>query len=152
MQRIMPCLWFDKEAEEAAKFYTSIVRNSKILTTARYGKAAAEVSGQPEDSVMTVTFELDGYEFMALNGGPMFTFSPATSFMIHCQTQEEIDELWAKLSEGGAEEQCGWLKDRYGVSWQIVPALLDEIAQQDDPEAWERAMKAMLPMKKLDLE
>jgi predicted 3-demethylubiquinone-9 3-methyltransferase (glyoxalase superfamily) len=152
MQRIAPCLWFDKKAEEAAKFYVSIFKNSKIDTIARYGEEGAKVSGMPKGTVMTVTFQLDGQEFMALNGGPQFTFSPAISFMVNCKTQQEIDELWEKLSEGGAKEVCGWLRDKYGVSWQIVPTVLGEMMKDKDTEKTERVMKAMLQMKKLDIE
>jgi predicted 3-demethylubiquinone-9 3-methyltransferase (glyoxalase superfamily) len=121
MQKITPHLWFDNNAEEAAKFYTSIFKNSKIIDIAHYGESAAEVSGRPKETIMTVTFELEGQRFMALNGGPVFKFSPAISFFVNCQTQEEVDDLWDKLSEGGEKEQCGWLKDKFGVSWQIVP-------------------------------
>ncbi|HEY2924401.1 MAG TPA: VOC family protein [Candidatus Eisenbacteria bacterium] len=152
MQKIAPCLWFDKKAEEAAKFYVSIFKNSKIGAISRYGEEGAKVSGMPKGTVMTVTFQLDGQEFMALNGGPQFTFSPAISFMVNCKTQQEIDELWEKLSEGGAKEVCGWLRDKYGVSWQIVPTVLGEMMQDKDTEKTERVMKAMLQMKKLDIE
>ncbi len=132
MQKIIPFLWFDDKAEEAVKFYTSVFKNSKIGNVTRYGDAGAEVSGRPKGTVMTVTFELEGEEFIALNGGPHFTFSPAISFVVNCETQEEVDELWEKLSEGGEKEQCGWLKDKYGVSWQIVPAALGEMMQDKD--------------------
>jgi predicted 3-demethylubiquinone-9 3-methyltransferase (glyoxalase superfamily) len=151
MQPITPFLWFDDQAEEAANFYVSIFKNSKIGTVARYGEAGAEVSGRPKSTVMTVTFQLNGQEFMALNGGPQFTFSPAISFMVNCETQEEVDELWDKLSAGGSQEQCGWLKDQYGVSWQIVPTTLGELMQDQDAAKAERVMKAMLHMKKLDI-
>jgi predicted 3-demethylubiquinone-9 3-methyltransferase (glyoxalase superfamily) len=151
MQPITPFLWFDDQAEEAANFYVSIFKNSKIGTVARYGEAGAEVSGRPKSTVMTVTFQLNGQEFMALNGGPQFTFSPAISFMVNCETQEEVDELWDKLSTGGSQEQCGWLKDQYGVSWQIVPTALGELMQDQDAAKAERVMKAMLHMKKLDI-
>jgi predicted 3-demethylubiquinone-9 3-methyltransferase (glyoxalase superfamily) len=151
MQPIAPFLWFDDQAEEAANFYVSIFKNSKIGTVARYGEAGAEVSGRPKSTVMTVTFQLNGQEFMALNGGPQFTFSPAISFMVNCETQEEVDELWDKLSAGGSQEQCGWLKDQYGVSWQIVPTALGELMQDQDAAKAERVMKAMLHMKKLDI-
>jgi predicted 3-demethylubiquinone-9 3-methyltransferase (glyoxalase superfamily) len=151
MQPITPFLWFDDQAEEAANFYVSIFKNSKIGTVARYGEAGAEVSGRPKSTVMTVTFQLNGQEFMALNGGPQFTFSPAISFMVNCETQEEVDELWDKLSAGGSQEQCGWLKDQYGVSWQIVPTALGELMQDQDAAKAERVMKAMLHMKKLDI-
>ena len=121
MQKITPCLWFDDKAEEAAKFYVSIFKNSKLGKITRYGEAGAEVSGRPKGSVMTVTFETRGQEFMALNGGPHFKFTEAISFLVNCETQEEIDEMWEKLSAGGEKGQCGWLKDKYGLSWQIVP-------------------------------
>jgi predicted 3-demethylubiquinone-9 3-methyltransferase (glyoxalase superfamily) len=152
MQKITPCLWFNDNAEEAVNFYTSIFKNSKIKTIARYGDAGAEASGRPKGTVMTVTFELDGQEFMALNGGPHFTFSPAVSFMANCTTQAELDELWEKLSEGGTTEQCGWLRDKYGVSWQIVPTVIEAMFQDRDPEKTERVMKAILQMEKIDIE
>jgi len=148
---MIPCLWFDGKAEEAAKFYVSTFRNSKIGSIARYGEEGAEVSGKPKGTVMTVTFRLDGQEFMALNGGPQFTFSPAISFLVNCETQREVDRLWKKLSEGGEEGQCGWLKDKYGVSWQIIPTALGVMLQDKDVEKSERVMKAMLQMKKIDL-
>jgi predicted 3-demethylubiquinone-9 3-methyltransferase (glyoxalase superfamily) len=152
MQKITPDLWFDNNAEEAAKFYTSIFKNSKIIHIARYGEAAAKVSGRPKGTVMTVIFELEGQRFMALNGGPIFKFSPAISFLVNCETQEEVDELWEKLSEGGEKEQCGWLKDKYGVSWQIVPNALGEMLQDKDAKKSERVMEAMLQMKKIDID
>jgi predicted 3-demethylubiquinone-9 3-methyltransferase (glyoxalase superfamily) len=152
MQKITPDLWFDNSAEEAAKFYTSIFKNSKIIHIARYGEAAAKVSGRPKGTVMTVIFELEGQRFMALNGGPIFKFSPAISFLVNCETQEEVDELWEKLSEGGEKEQCGWLKDKYGVSWQIVPNALGEMLQDKDAKKSERVMEAMLQMKKIDID
>lgn len=132
-------------------FYVSIFKNSKIGIITHYGEEGAEASGRPKGTVMTVTFQLDGQEFMALNGGPQFTFSPAISFLVNCETQEEVDELWEKLSEGGEKEQCGWLKDKYGVSWQIVPTVLGEMMQDKDAEKSERVMKAMLQMKKIDI-
>lgn len=150
MQKIAPFLWFDDNAEEAVNFYISIFKNSRIVHVARYGEAGAQVSGRPEGTVMTVAFELEGQAFVALNGGPLFTFSPAISFVVNCGTQKEIDELWEKLSEGGASEQCGWLKDRYGVSWQIVPAVIGEL--MSDPAKGERVMKALLQMSKIDME
>ena len=147
MQRISACLWFDGQAEDAAKFYTSIFKHSKIGTVTRYG----EVGPGPKGTVMTVTFELDGQEFMALNGGPEFTFNEAVSFIVHCDTQEEIDEFWEKLSVGGRTVQCGWLKDQFGVSWQIVPAVLGELMRDGDPDKTNRVMKAILGMVKLDI-
>jgi predicted 3-demethylubiquinone-9 3-methyltransferase (glyoxalase superfamily) len=150
-RRITPFLWFDENAEEAAKFYVSVFRNSRIVNIAHYGEAGAAASGRPKGSVMTVSFTLDGQEFVALNGGPVFTFSPAISFAVGCKTQKEIDELWEKLSEGGEELECGWLKDRYGVAWQIMPAALVEMMDDSDPERSERVMQAMLQMKKLDI-
>jgi predicted 3-demethylubiquinone-9 3-methyltransferase (glyoxalase superfamily) len=151
MQKITPCLWFDDKAEEAAKFYVSIFKNSKLGYITRYGEAGAEVSGRPKGSVMTVTFEIEGQEFVALNGGPHFKFSEAISFMVKCETQQEIDEMWEKLSQGGEKGQCGWLKDKYGLSWQIVPPVLSEMLQDKDTKKSERVMKAMLQMKKLDI-
>ncbi len=152
MQKITPCLWFDDKAEEAVNFYVSIVGNSKIGSIARYGEEGAAVSGRPKGSVMTVSFSLGGQEFLALNGGPQFSFSPAVSFIINCETQDEIDILWKKLSDGGAVEQCGWLRDRYGVSWQIVPAVLGEMMQDKDTARSERVMKALLGMIKIDIQ
>jgi predicted 3-demethylubiquinone-9 3-methyltransferase (glyoxalase superfamily) len=152
MQKFTPCLWFDDKAEEAANFYTNIFKNSAIETINHYGEAGAEVSGRPQGTVMTVTFQLDGQEFMALNGGPHFTFSPAISFIVNCQTQEELDELWEKMSEGGKKQQCGWLRDKYGLSWQIVPAVVGEMLQDEEPEKAERVMKAVLNMGKIDIE
>jgi predicted 3-demethylubiquinone-9 3-methyltransferase (glyoxalase superfamily) len=152
MQKIVPHLWFDNQAEEAVEYYVSIFKNSKIDDVARYGKAGAEASGMPEGSVMTITFQLEGQDFMALNGGPVFTFSPAISLLVNCDTQEEVDELWEKLSEGGEEQPCGWLQDKYGVSWQIVPTILGELMRDEDPDKVERVVKAFLPMKKLDIQ
>ena len=148
MQKITPCLWFDNQAEEAAKFYASIFKNSKIGNMTRYGEAGAKVSGRPKGSVMTVTFEIEGQEFVALNGGPHFTFSEAISFMVKCETQKEIDEMWEKLSQGGEKGQCGWLKDQYGLSWQIVSPVWDEMLRDKDVKKSERVMKAMLQMTK----
>jgi len=150
-QKITPCLWFDDQAEEAINFYVSVFPNSMIETVTRYGPAGAQASGRPEGTVMTILFQLDGQEFLALNGGPVFTFSPAISFMVNCRTQEEIDDLWEKLSEGGEIQQCGWLQDRYGMSWQIVPTVLGEMLKDKDAEKGERVMKAMLQMKKIDI-
>lgn len=151
MQRITPFLWFDDKAEEAAAFYTSIFKNSKIKTIVRYGDSGAEVTGRPKGTVMTVAFQLDGQEFVALNGGPQFKFTEAVSFVVNCQTQEEVDEYWKKLSDGGQEVQCGWLKDKYGLSWQIVPTILSEMVSDPDPKKADRVMKAMLQMKKIDI-
>ncbi len=151
MQKITPCLWFDNQGEEAANFYVSIFKNSKILDVARYGEAGAQASGRPRGTVMTITFQLEGHEFMALNGGPVFSFSPAISLVVNCAMQEELDRLWEKLSEGGEIEQCGWLKDKYGVSWQIVPAILGQMMSDPDPEKSNRVMKALLQMKKMDI-
>src|SRR5919109_2928546 len=152
MQKITPCLWFDDKAEEAVNFYASVFKNSKIKDITRYGEAGAKAAGRPKGTVMTVTFELEGQEFMALNGGPVFKFSPAISLMVHCETQEELDELWEKLSSGGEKGQCGWLTDKYSVSWQIVPAVLGEMLQDKDAERSERVMGALLQMNKLDIE
>ena len=151
MQKITPCLWFDNQAEEAAKFYASIFKNSKIGHMTPYGEAGAKVSGRPKGSVMTVTFEIEGQEFVALNGGPHFTFSEAISFMVKCETQKEIDEMWEKLSQGGEKGQCGWLKDKYGLSWQIVSPVWDEMLRDKDVKKSERVMKAILQMTKPDI-
>jgi predicted 3-demethylubiquinone-9 3-methyltransferase (glyoxalase superfamily) len=151
MQKITPCLWFDNQAEEAAKLYVSIFKNSKIGNMTRYGDAGAEVSGRPKGSVMTVTFEIEGQEFVALNGGPHFTFSEAISLMVKCDTQMEIDEMWEKLSQGGEKVQCGWLKDKYGLSWQIVSLVWDEMLRDKDARKSERVMKAILQMTKPDI-
>ena len=152
-QKITPCLWFDDQAEEAARFYTGIFKNSKIVKTSRYTEAGQEIHGRPPGSVMTVSFELDGQAFTALNGGPVFKFNEAISFQINCDTQEEVDHYWSKLSAGGDEkaQQCGWLKDKYGVSWQVVPTILPEMLKDPDPAKAARAMEAMLQMKKLDI-
>lgn len=152
-QKITPHLWFEDNAEEAAKFYTSNFKNSRIIDITHYGESAAEISERPKGTVMTVRFELEGQQFMALNGGPVFKFSPAISFLVSCETQEEVDYFWEKLSEGGGEkEQCGWLRDKFGVSWQIVPRVLGEMVQDKDARKSERAIKAMLQMKKLDIQ
>ncbi len=152
MNRITPCLWFDENAEEAANFYASLFPNSKILSVARYGDAGAEASGQKKGKVMTVNFRLAGQEFLALNGGPIFKFTEAISFIVNCETQDEVDRFWERLSEGGEEGQCGWLKDRYGVSWQIVPTVLPELLMDKETGKSERVMQAMLQMKKLDIQ
>jgi predicted 3-demethylubiquinone-9 3-methyltransferase (glyoxalase superfamily) len=148
MQKITPFLWFDDRAEEAAHFYTSIFKNSKILNVARYGEAGPG----PKGTVMTVTFQLEGQEFIALNGGPLYTFSPAMSLFVSCETQAEVDELWEKLTAGGSDMQCAWLKDKFGVSWQIVPKVLMELMQDKDPVKSQRVFKAMLRMTKIDIE
>jgi predicted 3-demethylubiquinone-9 3-methyltransferase (glyoxalase superfamily) len=146
-QRITPFLWFDTQAEEAANFYVSIFPNSKIVSTARYGDAGPGAKG----SVMTVGFELDGLSFTALNGGPQHKFTEALSLVVHCETQAEVDHYWSKLSAGGKEVACGWLKDKYGLSWQIVPNALIELIQDKDPVRSQRVMAAMLQMKKIDI-
>lgn len=147
MQRIMPCLWFDGRAEEAAEFYTSIFRDSKVGKIARYGEGGPGTPG----SVMTVTFEIAGQEFLGLNGGPQFQFSPAISFVVHCKNQRQVDYYWDRLIEGGAPSQCGWLTDKFGVSWQIIPNALPKMLRDKDPERARRVMTAMLPMVKLDV-
>jgi predicted 3-demethylubiquinone-9 3-methyltransferase (glyoxalase superfamily) len=147
MQKITPFLWFDGKAEEAAKFYTSIFKNSKIVTINRYPKG----SPAPEGMAMTAQFLLEGQEFVALNGGPQFSFTPAISFVVNCETQKEVDEYWEKLSAGGEEHQCGWLKDKFGVSWQIVPTVLVKLLSDPDAGRAQRAMAAMLKMKKIDI-
>jgi predicted 3-demethylubiquinone-9 3-methyltransferase (glyoxalase superfamily) len=147
MQKITPFLWFNDQAEEAMNFYTAIFKNSKISSVSRYGEGGPG----PQGSVMTATFELDGQEFMALNGGPLFTFTEAISFFVNCETQAEVDELWGKLTEGGEESQCGWLKDKFGLSWQIVPSVLGELLNDPDAEKAGRVMNAMLQMKKIDI-
>jgi len=147
MQKITPFLWFDSQAEEAANFYTSIFKNSKLGTVSRYGEAGPG----PKGSVMLVTFELDGEEFMALNGGPLFKFTEAISLSVNCQTQDEVDELWEKLSAGGEKGRCGWLKDKYGLSWQINPTVLGEMLNDKDAEKANRVMQAMLQMDKIDV-
>jgi predicted 3-demethylubiquinone-9 3-methyltransferase (glyoxalase superfamily) len=148
MPEITACLWFDTEGEEAAKFYTSVFPNSKVVDVAYYGSAGP----RPEGTVMTVSFELDGHKFVALNGGPDFTFSEAISFQVDCKTQAEVDSFWSKLSEGGEEGPCGWLKDKFGLSWQIVPARLTELLGDPDRERSQRVMAAMLNMKKIELD
>lgn len=151
MQKITPFLWFDSQAEEAVNFYVSVFKNSRILSMQRYGPEAAEVSGRPKGSVMTVSFLLDGQEFVALNGGPVYKISPAISFVVNSETQEEVDEYWEKLTAGGEEVQCGWLTDKFGVSWQIVPSQLDKLLSDPDPVKSGRVMQAMLQMKKIDI-
>ena len=152
MQRITPFLWFDHQAEEAANFYVSIFGNSKVGSMARYDEEGAKAAGRPKGSVMTVAFELDGQEFTALNGGPLFKFTEAMSLVVNCETQEEVDHFWERLSAGGQEVQCGWLKDRFGVSWQVVPTVLVEMLQDKDPQKAKRVMAAMLKMKKISIE
>jgi predicted 3-demethylubiquinone-9 3-methyltransferase (glyoxalase superfamily) len=153
LNKITPCLWFDGRAEEAAQFYTSIFQNSKILKTSHFGEAGQEIHGQKPGSVMTVVFELDGLSFTALNGGPMFKFTEAISFQVDCATQQEVDYYWEKLSAGGdpASQQCGWLKDKFGVSWQVVPRVLPDLIGGPDAAKAQRAFAAMLKMKKLDI-
>lgn len=153
MQKITPCLWFDDRAEEAAMFYTSIFKNSKIGDVTRYGKEGYEIHGRKAGTVMTIDFEIEGQKFVGLNGGPLFKFNEAISFQVHCETQKELDYYWEKLSEGGDEkaQQCGWLKDKYGVSWQIVPADLGRMLQDKDEKKSQRVMKALLQMHKLDI-
>lgn len=153
MQKISSCLWFDDKAEEAARFYTSIFKDSKIGGVTRYGKEGYEIHGMEAGTVMTVDFEIEGQKFLALNGGPIFKFNEAISFQVHCETQQEVDYYWEKLSEGGDEkaQQCGWLKDKYGVSWQIVPIVLGKMLQDKDPKKSQRVMKALLQMQKLDI-
>ena len=148
MQKITPCLWFDTEGEEAARFYTSVFPNSRIVDVARYGSAGP----RPEGTVMTVSFELDGQKYVALNGGPEFTFNEAISFQVSCETQEEVDKFWSTLSEGGEEGPCGWLKDKFGLSWQIVPTVLPELLGDPDREKSQRVMQAMLNMKKIEID
>jgi predicted 3-demethylubiquinone-9 3-methyltransferase (glyoxalase superfamily) len=148
MHELTPCLWFDTEGEEAAAFYTSVFPNSKIGDIARYGSAGP----RPEGSVMTVAFELDGQKFVALNGGPDFTFSEAISFQVSCKDQQEVDRFWSKLSEGGEEGPCGWLKDKYGLSWQIIPTVLPELLGNPDRVKSQRVMQAMLNMKKIEID
>jgi predicted 3-demethylubiquinone-9 3-methyltransferase (glyoxalase superfamily) len=148
MQKIKPFLWFDDKAEEAVNFYVSVFKNSKVVSMNRYGEAGPG----PKGTVMSATFQLDGQEFLALNGGPQFTFTPAISFFVNCETQQEVDELWKKLSAGGKEERCGWLKDKYGLSWQIIPSALGKMLQDKDREKASRVMKAMLQMSKIEIE
>jgi predicted 3-demethylubiquinone-9 3-methyltransferase (glyoxalase superfamily) len=151
-QRITPFLWFDTQAEEAATFYVSIFPNSRIGGTTRYDDEGSKAAGRPKGSVMTVQFELDGQEITALNGGPLFKFTEAVSFVVSCDTQKEVDHYWDKLAAGGEEVQCGWLKDKFGLSWQVVPKILLKMLQDKDPEKAKRVMAAMLKMKKIDIE
>ncbi len=154
MQKITPFLWFDSQAEEAVKFYTSIFKNSRITNTTRYGEEGAQASGRPKGTVMTVAFQLEGQEFVALNGGPHFQFSGAVSFVVNCESQAEVDYYWEKLSAGGdpQAQQCGWLKDKYNLSWQVVPTILIRLLNDPDPGISRRVMKAMLKMKKIEIE
>jgi predicted 3-demethylubiquinone-9 3-methyltransferase (glyoxalase superfamily) len=147
MQKITPFLWFDDKAEEAMNFYVSIFKNSKVGTVTRYGEAGPG----PKGTVMSATFQLDGQEFFALNGGPHYKFTPAVSFFVNCETQQEVDELWDKLSAGGRKDRCGWLQDRYGLSWQIIPSVLGKLLQDKDAKKSQRVMQAMLQMEKLDI-
>lgn len=151
MQKITPFLWFDGQAEAAVKFYTPLFKKSKVVKVVRYGEAETNASGRPKGSVMTVEFELAGQRFVALNGGPQFKFNEAISFVVNCKTQAELDRFWKKLSAGGKIIQCGWLKDKYGVTWQIVPEILGELLNNRNPEKTQRAMQALLKMKKLDI-
>jgi predicted 3-demethylubiquinone-9 3-methyltransferase (glyoxalase superfamily) len=153
MQKIVPCLWFDDKAEEAAKFYVSIFKNSKIGDITPYGKEGYEIHGREAGTIMTVDFKIEGQKFLALNGGPIFKFNEAISFQVYCETQKEVDYYWEKLSDGGDEkaQQCGWLKDKYGVSWQIVPTVLAKMLQDKDTKKSDRVMKALLQMRKLDI-
>jgi predicted 3-demethylubiquinone-9 3-methyltransferase (glyoxalase superfamily) len=147
MQKITPFLWFDGKAEEAMNYYVSVFKNSKVVRVSRYGDAGPG----PKGTVMSATFQLDGQEFFALNGGPQFTFTPAISFFVNCETQQEVDELWDKLSAGGRKDRCGWLQDRFGVSWQVIPSILGKLLQDKDTEKANRVMKAMLQMDKIDI-
>jgi len=151
VRKISPCLWFDGQAEEAAAFYITIFPNSRILQVGRYGEAGKEIHKRPPGSVMVVAFELDGQSFTALNGGPLFTFSEAISFQVDCATQADVDYYWSRLSEGGEEGPCGWLKDKFGLSWQIVPSVMSELIGDPDSAKSQRAMTAMMQMKKLDI-
>jgi len=153
VQRITPCLWFDDQAEVAVKLFTSVFSDSRIGRLTRYGREGYEIHGRPEGSVMTVEFEIAGQTFTALNGGPVFRFNEAVSFQVNCETQEEMDDYWERLSAGGDEaaQQCGWLKDRYGVSWQVVPRIVVELVGDPDSERSQRAMRALLGMKKIDI-
>jgi predicted 3-demethylubiquinone-9 3-methyltransferase (glyoxalase superfamily) len=147
MQKIVPFLWFDGKAEEAMNFYVSVFKNSKVVSVTRYGKAGPG----PEGTVMSATFQLEGQEFYALNGGPMFTFTPAISLFVNCETQKEVDDLWEKLTEGGSEQRCGWLQDKYGLSWQIIPTVLGRLLQDKNPAKAQAVMQAMLQMDKIDI-
>jgi predicted 3-demethylubiquinone-9 3-methyltransferase (glyoxalase superfamily) len=151
MQRITPFLWFDDQAEEAVNFYVSIFKDSRVGSVTRYDEEGAKAAGRPRGSVMTVAFELDGQEFTALNGGPLFKFTEAISLVVNCETQDEVDHFWNRLAAGGQQVQCGWLKDRFGVSWQVVPTVLVAMLSDKDAEKAKRVMAAMLKMKKIDI-
>ena len=148
MQKITPFLWFDGKAEEAMNFYVSIFRNSKVVSVSRSGEGGPGQKG----TVMSASFQLDGQDFLALNGGPQFSFTPAISLFVNCETQQEVDELWERLSEGGKPDRCGWLKDKYGLSWQIIPSALSQMLRDKDPRKSKRVMQAMLQMEKIDIE
>ncbi|MGA9768626.1 MAG: VOC family protein [Blastocatellia bacterium] len=152
MQKISPFLWFDDKAEEAVNFYVSVFKNSEVGSITRYDEESSKASGRPEGSVMTVDFRLEGQDFIALNGGPHFKFTEAISFSVDCKSQEEVDQLWEKLSAGGEEGPCGWLKDKFGLSWQIVPTILTEMLKDKDTEKAKRVTHAMLQMKKIDID
>ena len=151
-QKIAPCLWFDTQAEQAANFYVSVFKNSRISAISRYGKAGHEIHGRESGSVMTVAFEIEGQTFVALNGGPHFKFNEAVSFQVYCESQEEVDYFWSKLTDGGEDGPCGWLKDKFGVSWQVVPTVLPEMLMDADAEKSQRVTNAFLRMKKFDIE
>ena len=150
-KKITPCLWFDTQAEEAAKFYASVFKNSKIGKVSRYGKEGFEVHGKKAGTVMTVEFELEGQKFLALNGGPHFKFNEAVSFQVHCETQQEIDHFWSELAKEGEEGPCGWLKDKFGLSWQVFPRALPEMLMEGNSETAQRVMRSMLQMRKIDI-
>jgi predicted 3-demethylubiquinone-9 3-methyltransferase (glyoxalase superfamily) len=150
-KKITPCLWFDTQAEEAAKFYASVFKNSKVGKISRYGKEGFEVHGKKAGTVMTVEFELEGQKFLALNGGPHFKFNEAVSFQVHCETQQEIDHFWSELAKDGEEGPCGWLKDKFGLSWQIIPKALPEMLTDGNSETAQRVMRSMLQMRKIDI-
>ena len=152
MQKITPFLWFDHQAEEAAKFYTSVFKNSKVGKILRYDEAAAKASGRPVGSVLTIEFEIEGQQFTALNGGPQFKFNESVSFVVYCQTQDEVDYFWQKLTaDGGQESECGWLRDKFGLSWQVTPTVLIEMLHDKDPKKSGRVMNAMMQMQKIDI-
>lgn len=151
MQKITPCLWFNGNAEEAVNFYTSLFKDAKIIHTTRYGDAVAAASGMPKDSVLAITFQLFGQEYLALNGGPQYSFTQAISFMVNCDSQEEVDYFWEKLTAGGQEIQCGWLKDKFGLTWQVVPTMLIKMMNGPHPAKYDKALMALGPMKKPDI-